>query len=50
MSYSNRLLPSSTSTNQPQRAPPGVGFKLTVNGNYDLENKKLVNVEDPTNF
>ena len=50
MSYSNGRLPSSSSTNQPQRGPPGVGFKLTVNGNYDLENKKLVNVEDPTNF
>ena len=25
------------------RGPPGVGFKLTANGNYDLENKRLIN-------
>ena len=28
------------------RGPPGVGFKLTANGNYDLENKRLTNVAD----
>ena len=49
MSYSNGLLPSSTSTNQPQRGPPGVGFKLTVNGNYDLENKQLKNLVSDEN-
>ena len=43
MSYSNGLLPhpsSSISTSTPQRGLPGVGFKLTDDGNYDLENKK----------
>ena len=25
--------------------PQGIGFKLTPNGNYDIENKKLVNVK-----
>ena len=24
--------------------PQGIGFKLTPNGNYDIQNKKLVNV------
>ena len=27
---------------------PGIGFKLTSSGNYDLENKKLTNVSDAT--
>ena len=48
MSYSNGLLPSTTtSTNKPQRGLPGVGFKLTDNGNYDLENKLIRNLECP---
>ena len=49
MSYSNGLLPSSPSTSTPQRGLPGVGFKLTDNGNYDIENKKLTNVAQGTN-
>ena len=49
MSYSNGLLPSSTSTNQPQRGLPGVGFKLTSDGNYDMDNKQLKNISDGTN-
>ena len=28
--------------------PPGIGFKLTSDGNFDLENKKLTNVSDAT--
>ena len=31
-----------------QRGPPGVGFKLTSDGNYDIDNKKLTNVATPT--
>ena len=27
---------------------PGVGFKLTSDGNFDLENKKMTNVSDGT--
>ena len=27
-------------------APPGIGFTLTQDGNYDLENKKLTNVRN----
>ena len=26
--------------------PPGLGFALTEDGNYDMENKKLVNVKN----
>ena len=31
-----------------QRGPPGPGFKLTSDGNYDIDNKKLTNVMTPT--
>ena len=50
MSYSNGLLPStSTSTNEPQRALPGIGFKLTADGNFDINGKLLTNVAGPAN-
>lgn len=29
------------------RGPAGPGFKLTADGNYDLENKRLINVCGP---
>jgi len=29
------------------KGPKGEGFKLTEDGNYDMENKRLVNVSDP---
>ena len=51
MSYSNGLLPSSSSTTSPQRGlpdVPGVGFKLTDDGNYDIDGKQLTNVSQPT--
>ena len=39
MSYSNGLLPSSesSSTMSPQRGLPGIGFKLTDDGDYDID-------------
>ena len=46
MSYSNGLLPSSTTTS-PQRGLPGVGFNLTDDGNYDIDGKRLTNVAEP---
>ena len=50
MSYSNGLLPSTTtSTNEPQRGLPGVGFKLTDDGNFDINGKLLTNVAEPVN-
>ena len=50
MSYSNGLLPStSTSTNEPQRGLPGIGFKLTSDGNFDINGKLLTNVAGPAN-
>ena len=48
MSYSNGLLPSSSSSStSPQRGLPGVGFKLTDDGNYDIDGKRLTDVSQP---
>lgn len=30
-----------------RRGPPGIGFKLTLDGNYDIEQKRICNVQDP---
>lgn len=29
------------------RGPPGKGFKITTNGQYDMDNKRLCNVAHP---
>ena len=31
-----------------ERGPAGIGFKLNVNSNYDIDNKKLTNVAEGT--
>ena len=52
MSYSNGLLSDQsyqTANKYVQRGLPGVGFKLTVTGDYDMQNKKLTNVKSGTN-
>ena len=52
MSYSNGLLPDQsyqTANKYVQRGLPGVGFKLMVTGDYDMQNKKLVNVDEGEN-
>ena len=52
MSYSNGLLSDQsyqTANKYVQRGLPGVGFKLTVTGDYDMQNKKLSNVKSGTN-
>ena len=51
MSYSNGLLSDQsyqTANKYGQRGLPGVGFKLTVAGDYDMQNKKLTNVKSGT--
>ena len=51
MSYSNGLLPDQsyqTANKYVQRGLPGVGFKFTVAGDYDMQNKKLTNVKSGT--
>jgi len=47
MSYSNGLLPSSSTTTSSQRGLPGVGFNLTGDGNYDIDGKRLTDVAEP---
>ena len=49
MSYSNGLLSdqSHKSANKFVQGLPGVGFKLT--GDYDMQNKKIVNVDEDDN-
>ena len=52
MSYSNGLLSDQsyqTANKYVQRGLPGVGFKLTDTGDYDMQNKKLVNVKPGIN-
>ena len=52
MSYSNGLLSDQsyqTANKYVQRGLPGVGFKLTDTGDYDMQNKKLVNVDEGDN-
>ena len=54
MSYSNGLLPSQdlhhdTFYGKGEKGDPDVGFRLTDNGAYDIQNKKLVNVKQGTN-
>lgn len=34
--------------NRGLQGPPGRGFELTVNGNYDIQNKRLCNVRNPS--
>ena len=52
MSYSNGLLSDQsyqTVNKYVQRGLPGVGFKLTDTGDYDMQNKKLTNVDEGDN-
>ena len=52
MSYSNGLLSDQsyqTANKYVQRGLPGIGFKLTDRGDYDMQNKKLVNVDEGEN-
>ena len=49
MSYSIGLLNFKNKTSgQGERGKPGVGFNLTTDGNYDMVNKKLVNMAEGT--
>ena len=51
MSYSNGKLPEDTISHDKiieiVKGLPGVGFKLTDDGDYDIQNKKLRNVNSP---
>ena len=51
MSYSNGKLPEDTYSHEKVieivKGLPGVGFKLTDDGDYDIQNKKLRNLDSP---
>ena len=47
MSFYNGLL-NHNEYGQGQRGLPGIGFKLDSNNDYDMQNKKLVNVKQGT--
>ena len=52
MSYTNGILNHDDSQGQGKivsRGLPGIGFKLDANNDYDMQNKKLVNVKQGTN-
>ena len=38
-----------TSGKKGERGPPGVGFNLDSNGNFDIENKKMTNLKNGEN-
>ena len=46
MSYHNGVLTSTNSIGP--RGLPGIGFKLDANNDYDIQNKKMVNVKEGT--
>ena len=51
MSYSNGMLSESTSFARGKDGKdglPGVGFKLTPSGDFDLQRKRLTNVAEGT--
>ena len=50
MSYSNGLLSDQSyqTANKYEQGLPGVGFKLTDTGDYDMQNKKLTNTKEGT--
>ena len=50
MGYSNGQLETSSGIGQGERGEPGlpgIGFNLTDDGNFDLDNKRLTDVADP---
>ena len=47
MSYSNGILSSPSAKGQPgPPGKPGVGYKLTADGNFDIDTKRLTNVAE----
>jgi hypothetical protein len=37
-------------TTKGEKGEPGIGFKLTPDGNYDIYNKRLTNIGDPGDY
>ena len=50
MGYSNGQVQSSSDSGKAQKGDPGlpgIGFNLTVDGNFDIDSKTLTDVADP---
>ena len=50
--YSNGLLPRESESHENlkgEKGDQGIGFKLTDDGNYNMQNKKITNLANPTN-
>ena len=47
--FNEHSSPSNSAANTGTVGRPGIGFKLTDTGNYDMQNKKLVNVDEGDN-
>ena len=45
MSFYNGILNHDEGSGRGARGSPGIGFKLDSNNDYDMQNKKLVNVK-----
>lgn len=43
--FGQTKLAAAKNFNSSLRGPPGVGFKLTQDGNYDVDNKRILNIE-----
>ena len=51
MEYSNGQLEQNKQTGKGEPGPPGlpgIGFTLTDDGNFDIDEKRLTHVSDPT--
>ena len=46
---SNRLLEQSEKSGKGEPGLPGIGFLLTDDGNFDINDKRLTDVADPVN-
>src|SRR6266487_5264934 len=33
-----------------EKGPPGIGFELTQDGDYDMQHKRLTNIGDPVDY
>ena len=49
MEYSNGLLEQSEKSGKGEPGLPGIGFLLTDDGNFDINDKRLTDVADPVN-
>ena len=47
--FGRKLGQRTETSSSSSRGPPGIGFKITIDGQYDLEDRRLCNVAEPIN-